>query len=492
MIASENQIKIYDTWKEEDCNMVINAVAGSGKTTTLLQLLEYCEHRTLFLAFNKSIQEEIQSKIEQKGLMQGKAMTLHSLGLQAVRNYYNKVIINNSKNFNIIKEIQKENKKFFKYMKWEDKIKLTFTLLDMNDVSRLFLTNDKKEILSHFKAMGKSTHIVPKLEELWQYFLSLREAIYEVKTGVEIDFIDMIYLPVKYDMEIPIKPYYLMVDEAQDLNLCQHKLVDNLIFQGDIKKWIAVGDKNQSIYAFSGAYSNSFDLFTQRENTKEMTLDICYRCPKSVIDTVNEVYDVMKYHSKEEGIVDTIDDIELIKDNSMIVCRNSSPLISLYFQLIGLNKSCYIKGDDILKSIMKFLKPYTYYSVGDAKLEMFRKLAELNNNKTDEGRLAIFNFKENFDNFLSLSKQLCSGAGTVQSLTERVSSLFVNKENAIILCTIHKAKGLESDIVYILEENLIPSKFAVNQEQLKQEENLRYVARSRAKRELYFLNLDKK
>ena len=58
-----------------------------------------------------------------------------------------------------------------------------------------------------------------------------------------------------------------------------------------------------------------------------------------------------------------------------------------------------------------------------------------------------------------------------------------------MLCTIHKSKGLEADVVYILNENLIPSKFAKSAEQLKQENNLKYVARTRAKNELYFLNI---
>jgi superfamily I DNA/RNA helicase len=70
-----------------------------------------------------------------------------------------------------------------------------------------------------------------------------------------------------------------------------------------------------------------------------------------------------------------------------------------------------------------------------------------------------------------------------------LKSLFINKENAIMLCTIHKSKGLEADIVYILNEDLIPSRFAKSAEQLKQENNLKYVARTRAKEELYFLDL---
>ena len=56
------------------------------------------------MAFNKSVQEEIQSKIEEKGLLQGKALTLHSIGLSAIKGYYRKVSVNNGKNYDLLKK----------------------------------------------------------------------------------------------------------------------------------------------------------------------------------------------------------------------------------------------------------------------------------------------------------------------------------------------------------------------------------------------------
>ena len=297
----------------------------------------------------------------------------------------------------------------------------------------------------------------------------------------------MIYVPVLKGLEIPIDPYYLMIDEAQDLNLCQHQLIDNLIDQGTVIKWIAVGDRNQSIYGFSGAYSSSFNMFLRKGNVQELPLDICYRCSTSIIDIANEVYPVMEYSTEEEGIVEEIYNAQLIKPNSMVVCRNSGPLIDLYFQLLGLGKDCYIKGEDILNKLLRFLKPYKSSSVNSARTEMMYKLEELNRDQSDNGRLQLYIFRENFANFGKLAQHFCTGGETVDTLIGKLKSLFIDKENAIMLCTIHKSKGLEADVVYILNEHLIPSKFARSPEQLKQENNLKYVARTRAKNELYFL-----
>lgn len=486
--ASPKQTKIFDTWINTHNNILINAVAGSGKTTTLLQLLELCDNRTLFLAFNKSIQEEIQAKIEIKNLGQGKAMTLHSLGLLAVKKAFPKWRINNGKNFDLIKRLQDGEKKIFKKMSWENKLKLSYTLMDMNDISRLFLTDDIKEIETHFDSMDKIMTIVPEMDYLWAEFLKLREITY-TQTVVEIDFNDMIYLPVIRNLYIPIDPVYLMVDECQDLNLSQHKLVKNLIDQGDVKKWIAVGDRNQAIYGFSGAFSNSFDLFLDYGNVEELPLDICYRCSTKIIDKANEVYDVMEYHKSNKGVVATINNTIEIKDNSMVICRNSKPLIDLYFELLGAGKNTYIKGEDILTGIVRFLKLYGNHTTESAKTEMLYKLEDLEDDHSDAGKIKLYYFKEDFEKYKKLAQHLSTQYETVDSLLNKVKSLFIDKKNAIMLCTIHKSKGLEADIVYILNENLIPSKFAKSEEQIRQEMNLKYVARTRAKNELYFLNI---
>jgi superfamily I DNA/RNA helicase len=487
-VPSQRQLDIFSIWQNRDSNILINAVAGSGKTTTLLQLLEYCEYRTLFLAFNKSVQEEIQAKIEARGLAQGKAMTMHSLGLSAIRKSYRRFKINNGKNFDILKKVQDKNRGTFRSYIWKDRIRIGYTLMDMNDVSRLFLTTDIEEISKHFLSMDKTMFNFEHLEELWEDFVGFRDEYYD-RDVAEIDFTDMIYVPVIKDLVIPIDPYYLMIDEAQDLNLCQHKLIDNLINQGTVQKWIAVGDRNQSIYGFSGAYSSSFDLFKQKGNVEELPLDICYRCATSIVDIANEVYPVMEYSTDFSGTVEYVSNPALIKPNSMVICRNSEPLINLYFQLLGLGKDCYIKGEDILNSIIRFLKPYKSSSVGTAKVEMLYKIDELSRDTTDDGRLELYIFKENFANFKKLAEHFCESFETVDTLLNRLKSLFINKENAIMLCTIHKSKGLEADIVYILNEDLIPSRFAKSAEQLKQENNLKYVARTRAKEELYFLDL---
>ncbi len=490
MELSNRQQNVEESWLNTDSNILIRAVAGSGKSTMLFHLLALCDKRTLMLSFNNSIQKEAEEKIEQRGLAQGKAMTLHALGLAALKPKY-RFKIEKHKNFQLMKQVENANRNIFSNMKWEDKLRISYTLMDMNDVSRLFLTDDMVEIKKYMVMMDKSFFGSIHIEGLWEDFLTIREDSYN-GNFIDIDFHDMIYLPVVQNLTIPVYPSYLMVDECQDLNVVQHKLIDKLISQGTIQRFIAVGDRNQSIYGFSGAYTSSFELFSQRPNTIELPLDICYRCPRKVIDMANEVYNVMFPFIEEEGIVREIGDPLDIKPNSLVICRNSEPLLDVYFTLIANGRIAHIKGEDILGSILRFLKPFTYKTLEKAEREMSKTMEKLAGLKerSDDDRFNFYKFKDNYKNFLLLAKNLAHMEGTVENLIKDFQLMFKNNDGkGISLCTIHKSKGLEADVVYILNEDLIPSKYAKSTQQLQQESNLKYVARTRAKKELYFLNV---
>lgn len=489
-IPSTKQVAIYKAWKETDYNLVISAVAGSGKTSALLGLMELCEYIALFVAFNKSIQEETQAKLDKRGLTQGKALTMHSMGLSALRRAYRKVFINKGKNFDLIKVLQDNNKKLFKDLPWKEKLALTYCLMDMNDASRNFLTDDIKEIDTHLVTMGKNISSHPDREKLWHMLIDIRKDTY--KGGIaNIDFIDMIYIPVIKKLYIPFEPVYLFVDECQDLNLSQHALIDLLLSQGTVEKWCMVGDPRQSIYGFAGAYSNSFDMILQKDNVLELPLDICYRSDKKIIDSANLVYPVMEAFSQDDGIVDYITDPSQIKEGSMVICRNTTPLLELYFTLLQQEKPCYIKGKEILVNLQKFAKPWMKDSIDDAKDEMIEKEIELGKDKSDRASYNLWIHQENYNNFCILANHF--DPETVADLFTKLEKIFKEEDSeGIMLCTIHKAKGLESGVVYILNEHLIPSKFARTPEQLKQESNLKYVARTRARKELYFLTIKEK
>jgi superfamily I DNA/RNA helicase len=66
----------------------------------------------------------------------------------------------------------------------------------------------------------------------------------------------------------------------------------------------------------------------------------------------------------------------------------------------------------------------------------------------------------------------------------------VNQKQMLVLATCHAAKGGEWDKVFILNKGLMPSKYAVSREAIQQERNIMYVARTRAKKTLIYIEDD--
>ena len=78
-------------------------------------------------------------------------------------------------------------------------------------------------------------------------------------------------------------------------------------------------------------------------------------------------------------------------------------------------------------------------------------------------------------------------------LKSYINRLFTDEkvENAVMLSTAHKSKGLEANRVLILLPNKLPLTWQNQLDwQLKQELNLKYVALTRARKELVFIDLD--
>jgi len=489
LAGSVPQKKIINAWENQSEDILIDAIAGSGKTTLLMYLISICKYRVLYLAFNKSIQIETTVKLKENGLKQGLAKTIHSLGLLALKKSGNKIVTKNSVKWDLIKILKTKNKKFLKKYTWKEQQAISYTLIDLHDVSRLYLTEDFKELKKILLDMDKFCNKSKDMELIWKKFIEVRDEHYSKKILV-IDFTDMIYLPVRLNLRIPISPYYLFVDECQDLSKVQHKIVEMLISQGEVQRTVFCGDKRQTIYGFSGAYSKSISDIEERVNTKSFPLNICYRCPKAVIGAANEVYDVMLGNKEEVGLVDVVNDIRDIKENSLVICRNTDPLIDLYLELISLDVPCVLKGEDILNGITNFLKPYSNSTVYMASKEIGYQIEDLEDDTSEEGGKKLHILKNNLKIFNKIIKIFSDEVGEISHLIVRLKSLFVVKENAVTLCTIHKSKGLEADIVYILNESkTIPSKFAKSKQQLEQEQNLKYVARTRAKKEMYYLDV---
>ena len=166
-----------------------------------------------------------------------------------------------------------------------------------------FLPDDFKKVvdaeavqLEIDQAELKKTELAKRQRNLtkWQELTQIYEKYQQrLRSSLRYDFDDMIALVVQAfdEHELLLREYqenihYFLVDEYQDTNSAQNKVVDQLAsYWGEKANVFVVGDPNQSIYRFQGASVENVLGFVARYQTAEViTLEMGYRCPQNIYD----------------------------------------------------------------------------------------------------------------------------------------------------------------------------------------------------------------
>lgn len=484
LIDTEEQLAIYDWMRYDDGNLVIRARAGSGKTTTLVKLSNLIPEGKsgTFLAFNRHIKEELKDK-QLKNILSSKMFvyTSHGLGYSAIKRKYKDVETDEYKADKVIAKHMKnwDLSQVSNHVEYVSKIK------QMVDLVRLTLIFDKMKVID----LADKYDLPFDLEDCSRLFLVLEEMLNDKKT---IDYVDMVYLPV-VDKKIWLFPQdYVFVDEAQDLSKVQHELIKKLIkwdktTNKPITRLIFCGDDLQSIYGFTGADTNSFDNLTRLPNTKVLPLTITFRCAKNIVLEANKlVTDIRPREDAEEGIVRTGSAIDEAGDRDFILARKTLPLVRLFFNFLLLKKKATIKGSDFGINLVHMIGDFP--SLGQLAASLTNTLNKFREKLEHSGVLNV----EEHTGYVALSDKievlrfLMKMVNSVDDLKRTITAIFKDDiTDGITLSTVHKAKGLEADRVFIVRPDEMP--LGVSKGWMYQQElNLKYIAITRAKKELIF------
>ena len=494
---SQYQKAIFDYIQHEKGNLVVEAAAGSGKTYTLVKALSLIpqDKRVLMTAFNKDIVKELTKKV--KEFPNVEVRTLHGLGMILTTRGLG------------IGGLKPEAYKYTQliYNHWQDLTKTNINKLSRN-ARKSFVENTKK--LVDFGRFYLATTRSEMIELMTKYDIpcvadevdvALKVMAIGGKNLDSIDYTDMIWMPHIYDLHLQECEYdFIMVDECQDLNVAERNLVLRCLKEGG--RLIAVGDSNQCIYGFSGSDPDSFRAIQSIPNTVSMPLSISYRCPESVVKFAqNLVPSIEAKQGAEEGVILDCVSLDDVHDGDMVLCRNNAPLLQVYCKLLEQGKRAYIRGSDVGKNLQNIVigthKDYLHTNL--KRDGVFIRLYEdlFNSRKAIMERYGISQedamkhetIQAKLDMIRAL-EVLGADLTTTEELTKKIEDIFPknDKGEGIMLSTVHKAKGLEADNVFIACASLMPSKSALDEWQVQQERNLMYVAYTRAKKVLGFLN----
>lgn len=204
---------------------------------------------------------------------------------------------------------------------------------------------------------------------------------------------------------------------------------------------------------------------------------------------------IIAHPSAPDGLVATLPSYSAatFQRGSAVLCRNTAPLVAFAYSLLQRDVPCRILGRDIgaqLASVVKKMHCDDLETLRERlrswhsrELDLAAKEDRSPERVSDQYACLVF--------FIS---SLDSDAFSVRDLLAKIELMFTDDSDhgskRVTLSTIHKAKGLEYPTVFLLDRNLLPSRYARLPWQQKQEKNLLYVAVTRAKETLYYISSD--
>lgn len=495
-------------------HLVIDSVAGSGKTFTLVEIGVAINHyfpsaSIAYVMFNSKNVPEMEDRITRRGVLKATVGTVHKFGFAAYKSEHGPCQVNRDKATNVAERLNKRYKFLF-----EDAASVCKMVSLAKDTgicpspSDCILPSQWDKIIEEYEISFRQEDISHRL--IIDFATEL--FIETINDTSSVDFSDMIALPLYHSY--PFRQYdFVLVDEAQDINRCRLLAIIQMLKKGQNEdndfapleavqpggRLIAVGDRHQSIYAFTGADSKSLDNIKKHFSAHELSLTTCFRCDKAIVRHVNHLVPHIRPRSDAgEGTVNslTYEKFEELLftgppcdlQSHAILCRKNAPLMRLAFRLSAKGTKCRMEGRDIGKSLIFFAKKFKPNTPGELGVALSQHLREQAQRLSP---LALATLQDKIECLLIG----CQNSTSIKLLYQYIESIFSDSKSThtstLTLCSIHKSKGLEWPTVYILGENLwMPSPLAKTKTALEQENNLIYVARTRALHTLTSITMD--
>lgn len=481
-------------------SLIIAATAGSGKSTTLIEILRRLplSSSAMFLAFNKSAAAEVKTKAERAGLTRKGVdfRTLNSLGMRGIVGAFGHGVR--------VDDAVTRGRARSKLGPGETKHVLPAAMKLIAAAKSQGLVPD---------GVGARRRLLADTPESWAGLIErfdiqdpdgqprlmtralavAREALVEgLRDRSAIDYDDQLYMTFAFDLALP-RVDWLLVDEAMDLNPVMRSILGRAITDGG--HLIAVGDAFQSINGWNGADVDSLGAIGRVYRADTLPLSTTYRCPTSHVELCQQwVPHFTAMDGAPEGTIETaegdstVDEIDWRADD-LIVCRLNAPLISLAYRLIKRRVKVRMLGRDIGAGLLALMRKLEPRDVADLlwKLAGYQRDEEERIAKRypdDEAKLEALRDR------LQCLRELAAGAASLEAIVELINELFRETTDArLTLSSVHRAKGREAPRVFVLDPWRMPG-HARTADQRQQEANLQYVAHSRARETLVLLTVD--
>jgi len=448
-------------------NLLVSALAGAAKTSTLVMIAEALpETSILCLAFNKKIAVEMQQRLPSNCT----AMTLNSLGHRVWSEATGRRLrVEGGKTGDLLMTYVKEelhgDGASFAYKNLGDLIKT----IDFGKACGYIPTGTYEKAKRLFDD-DFFLHIEQKVSPLEQDIIR-DVTLRSLKAAMQglCDYNDQILMPTVFHGAFPRYPLVL-VDEAQDLSALNHATLRKLV---GTRRLIAVGDSRQAIYGFRGAHEDSMAKLANDFSMTELTLSTTFRCPEAIVQHAQWRAPHMRAF-RPGGEVRTLASWSStdLPEGAFVLCRNNAPIFAMAIKLLKRGRYAQLVGNDIGKGLLRIMAKFGPSSM--KKAELLQHIADWEETKSAKSRNAG-SIRDRADCMRLFAEQ----GQTLSDAIAYAEHVFAS-DGPIKLMTGHKSKGLEFDNVFILDRDLLGKE--------GQDRNLRYVMQTRAKKTLTYIN----
>ncbi len=482
--GTDQQESLWSALVEGDTHVLAEARAGAGKSSScreaMWRILErHPGKRLRYAVFNKANADEFRNQCP-PGV---EVATSHSFGFQALKAAFRSQVEKNK----------------------------TYLILDETPAGRnlpRYLRKSIAYLVSHAKNAGLNPESseADMMEELHRLILHYDVNTYgrppmiagwTIETMKKsaawtelIDFDDMLWLAAIHKVKFPPCDV-LFLDEAQDFNIPQQMLIGPMSQSGRV---VAVGDRFQAINIFRGADQVSLDNITEQLTISgggfnSYPLTITFRCPKSHVRMANGlVPDLQAMESAPEGEIDEVeipDMLDEAKAGDLVICPLNGPVISACLKVIARKRPAYVRGravGDQLTTVLRGCQGRTVSAVAK-EIETWKN-RELNRLALMDGVEDVIESVEDRFHGLQAILSVSDSPGDAETL---IGQLFSDdrRSNILTFSTVHRAKGDEAETVWFID---LHTRQAKQEWERQQKRNLRYVALTRSKNRLVFVD----
>lgn len=494
IVFSKEQEDIFEFAAKGTFNMIVQAVAGAGKTTTLVECANRVkpEKKILLLAHNRSTRDTLRERIGEKENV--RVFTLHGLAWRLYTEHFeDKPEIDDDKYRKYVNSnMDTIATDIYRCLNIPQKLMYKANVFELINMARNNLKQSEKEI----RRMATKKYGMTLLADECHFVANVLN--WGMNNRETVDYLDLLWLPSQ--LGYFTKRYVadiIMLDEAQDASIAQQDIIKRC-FKRETRLF-AFGDDDQTINSWCGSDTDSFahlkDANEFRRPAVEFPLTTNYRCGKNIIEYAKQYTekDIKARDDAEDGVI--VHDAELyqVKDGDMILCRNTSPLMQVYRKGVALGKRMYFRGEELGKNLIKAAD----CAYGDTIEEIIESMKKR--------LIATWQFQAKAMNVTEIEAahdpSVVSLLDTIKTMESLPPTVVTRKDlekfikdvfsdegrDGIQLSTIHRAKGLEADNVFIICPSLIPSRLARLDWQLIEERHLQYVMCTRPKHSLNFI-----